>query len=190
MNYNVLLNCFGLLYLTISSNYSDKLMACEMQETFTKNVWIKHMITYLLLVFFIVAIDKNAYQEAAQRQWITPRIFLISLAVYAMFLVVTKMQAMYAMGILFLIVLYMLVDIELIGKAEKEMESTNPEEAEQAKLNRTRLNLFQNTLVLVMILVGAIGFVSYFFKQRREHPEFSYSKFLFGTGTCARLDSS
>jgi lysylphosphatidylglycerol synthetase-like protein (DUF2156 family) len=165
-------------------------MACEMQETFTKNVWIKHIITYLLLVFFIVAIDKNAYQEAAQRQWITPRIFLISLVVYAMFLIVTKMQAMYAIGILFLIVLYMLVDIELVGKTEKELESTNPEDVEQAKVNRARLFKLQTLLVLVMMLIGAIGFISYFFKQRREHPEFSYAKFLFGTGTCARLDSS
>lgn len=179
MDYNVLLNCFGLLFLTISSNYSDKLLSCEMQETYTNNVWIKHLLTYLLLVFFIVAIDKKAYEDAARKQWMLPRILLISFVVYLMFLVVTKMQAMYALSILFLIVVYMLLDIEKAGKQDK---------AEENHDTIIRLQMIQNGIIKAIIFIAAYGFITYFLKQRREHAEdFKYSTFLVGTRTCARF---
>lgn len=177
MEYNVLLNCFGLLFLTILSNYSDRLLSCDLQAKCVENVWVKHILTYLLLMFFIVAIDKKAYETAAEKQWILPWIFLTTFVVYLMFLVVTKMDALYAFGVLFCIVVYMLLDIEKAGKDQKG-----------DKLMVERINQVQFALVGLMIALGAYGFLTYFFRQRREYgDQFQYSTFLLGTPVCARF---
>jgi hypothetical protein len=179
MDSNVLLNCFGLLFLTILSNFSDRLLSCDLQAKCVENVWVKHILTYLLLMFFIVAIDKKAYETAAQKQWVVPWIFLMTLVVYLMFLIITKMDAVYAFGVLVCIVAYMLIDIEKTGKHEKGDTQTVE-----------RLNQVQLGLVLMMIAAGSYGFVTYFFRQRREYgDQFRYSTFLLGTPTCARFQT-
>ena len=179
MDYNVLLNCFGLLFLTILSNFSDRLLSCDLQAKCIENVWVKHILTYLLLMFFIVAIDKKAYETAAQKQWVVPWIFLTTFVVYLMFLVITKMDAVYAFTVLFCIVAYMLIDIEKAGKHEKG--DTHMVE---------RLNQVQLGLVALMTLVGGYGFITYFFRQRQEYgAQFQYSTFLLGTPTCTRFQT-
>lgn len=179
MDYNVLLNCFGLLFLTILSNYSDRLLSCDLQAKCVENVYVKHILTYLLLMFFIVAIDKKTYETAAQKQWILPWIFLMTLVVYLMFLVITKMDAVYAFIVLFCIVVYMLLDIEKTGKDQKG-DTVMVE----------RLNHAQSGLIVLMTGVGVFGFVTYFFRQRREYgDQFRYSTFLLGTPVCARFQS-
>jgi hypothetical protein len=178
MDYNVLFNCFGLLFLTIASNYSVELLSCDFKDTATNQVWIKHMLTYLLLLFFIVAIDKRAYEDAAREQWIFPKLFLTTFVVYLMFLVITKMRAVYAVTILVLSSLYMLTDIEKNGKELKN-------ETEVVE----RLNRVQYGLIVAIALVASVGFVSYFVKQRGEYAgQFSYLKFIFGTRTCTRFE--
>lgn len=178
MDYNVLFNCFGLLFLTIVANYSVDLLSCDLKDAAANQMWIKHLLTYLLLLFFIVAIDKRAYEAAAQKQWMFPKLFLTTFVVYLMFLVITKMQAVYALTILVLSCAYMLVDIEKTGKEQKN----EPEVVE-------RLRRVQIGLIVAIALIAVIGFVGYFMKQRRDYAgEFSYTKFIFGTRACARFE--
>lgn len=173
MNYAVLMNCFGLLLLTISSNYSDKLLSCDIQEKYMNNVWIKHVITYLLLLFFIIVVDKKAYEEASKERWILPRIFLVTFAVYLMFLMVTKMDATYVLIILSCIVIYMLLDIEQVGKEQHVIDW----------IERVQIGL-----AILIGIVATYGFVTYFLRQKREYgDQFNYLTFLLGTPTCSRF---
>jgi hypothetical protein len=173
MDYNVLLNSFGLLLLTISSNYSDKLLSCDIQEQYTNSVWMKHVITYLLVLFFIVAIDKRAFEEASKKRWIVPHIFLVSFVVYLMFLIATKMQAKFVLIILSLIVVYMLLDIEQTGKDDKTIK---------------RLEIAQIVVAGLIAVTALYGFVTYFLKQKVEYgDQFSYVTFLLGKSVCSRF---
>lgn len=173
MDYNVLLNCFGLLLLTISSNYSDKLLSCDIQEKYTNSVWTKHVLTYLLLMFFIVAIDKKAFEDASKKSWIVPQIFLVTFVVYLMFLVVTKMEAIFVLLILFCIVLYMLLDIEQTGKSPEIVKV---------------IDMTQIILAILIAGISFFGFVKYFLKQKKDYAkDFSYLKFFLGTSTCSRF---
>ena len=51
------------LFLIISGNYLGELFPCKIQKYLTKNVYLKHCIGLLTLIFFVVFTDSDSEQE-------------------------------------------------------------------------------------------------------------------------------
>lgn len=165
---------FGLLFMTVSANFTGNLFSCDIQRMFTNNLYAKHIICFSLLLFFVILTNKDSYTKDKETgQWLIPSMLFDTLLIYIIFLITSKMSFFYTAFILLLMAIYMLLDVEKINKTQQD---------------QTTIEYIKSIDMYLMILLGAIGFISYFNKQRIDHSEnFNYETFLLGTNKCRDL---
>jgi uncharacterized membrane protein len=158
---------FG-LYLLIFCNFTKETLGCKLQTALNDNMYLKHLITFLLLFFLIVLIDpKNADTDLLQS-------FGFTILTYLIFIITTRTSIMFMIIIILLLsIIYVLNSI-----AKKKLEENNNEEYRKYKL-------VQNILFIIVIFLGTIGFIIYAFEKYAEYGDnFSIMTFLLGNPNC------
>lgn len=165
---------FGLLFMTVSANFTGNLFSCDIQRTFTNNLYAKHIVCLSLLLFFVIITNKDSYvKDKETGEWIIPDMLIDTALIYIIFIITSKMEFLYTASIVFLMAVYMLLDIEKVNKSPDDQQTIE---------NIRTLEIY------AMVLLGIVGFVSYFNKQYKDHSEnFSYKTFLIGTNKCNGL---
>lgn len=162
---------FGLLYLGISSNYTGELFSCDARRLFTNNIYVKHVLSFLLLTFFIIASDKRA--NVLDGDWKIKSTLGSALFIYLIFIISTKMSFTFTLPMLTSVLIYVLLDDEKGNKSEETVK---------------QIETWQNYLKWIAIISGIYGFGTYYLKQKNDHSEnFDHVKFLFGTTKCRGL---
>jgi hypothetical protein len=162
----IVLSIFA-LYLLIFCNFTKELIGCKLNYILDTNIYYKHFVAFILLLFLIVLIDEENINKNV--------LYNIGLAIiiYILFIISNRIHYL-----LIFIILCLLLSIYILDKsAEKEKE--------------TNINLYNNykyyqlILIIILLLLIFIGFIHYLYNKYYEYnSKFSFLTFIFGNLKC------
>ena len=161
----------GILILTISANFTGELFNCSYRRAL-KNPLVKHLIAFFLLLFFIILTSKDQFVSKDKKEddkLILPELLYYVIIIYLAFIVVIKSDFLIFIGIVFLLTVIMLLNIERENKSEEMTK---------------KIDTYIQICEYLAIIFAIIGFGSYLNKQIKEQPKFDIYKFLIGSTEC------
>lgn len=165
-------NAIGLLTLTIGANFTGDLFGCGVKKQLTDSPIAKHSMAFLLLLFFVVLTNKDAFlKDAAENSWITMGLLSKTLIAYLGFVAFTKCTFDISVVVIGILLFVLFMDIEKNNKDEKV----------KADINR-----YKYYAMLAGLGALSYGLLSNYYKQSTEHAaDFTLYKFFLGTTKCA-----
>ncbi len=157
------------LYLIISGNFTAELLGCSVQKTLADNLFLKHLLGFMTMYFFVVLADSNFKFKT------NPRVQLLyALLFYIIFILTTKMD--FKWWIIFIIGLCIIYILQV----NKTHESTTKDEKEEYENYQKIIIYFVSTIIFIGVLV-------YYGKKKAEFgTKFNNFTFFLGkTPTCA-----
>ena len=163
-------NSLGILCLTISANFTGNLLGCGYRRALTNPV-TKHIVAFLLLVFFIVLTSKDQFIDNNKKdQFITIDLLKNAILIYASFIIVSKTDFNITLPILCLLAFIMLMNIEKENKSD------------DIKID---IEHYTNIATYLAIGLGIFGLFKYYDRQKSDHrDDFNLYKFLLGSSNC------
>uniref|UniRef100_A0A6C0AZL4 Uncharacterized protein n=1 Tax=viral metagenome TaxID=1070528 RepID=A0A6C0AZL4_9ZZZZ len=166
-----------LIFLTVFSANSFKLLGCQTQRLFKNNRIIHHFAFFCLVIFTTSFLDNVNVSPLIS-------IFKASL-VYIFLIIFTKMDLLFTNIVFFLLFILYLIHKYILYYNHKIYTIENDEE-KVWYINT--LNLLEKSTKLFFIILPLIitfGYIKYNIKQRNEYGKsFSSLKFLMGTNKC------
>jgi len=169
------------LFLIIASNYIGELFPCRIQSLLVNNVYLKHFIAFLTLMFFVVLTDSSSQKK----KFIV--IFTDSIKLYFLWLLlINSDKKFFVLGLILLAILYIL---QLIKNDYINNKKINEEINEEINnKNKERLSLIKNiekVIFLIFFIVLVLGFIIYMGEKKIEYKDkFKYITFIFGKPSC------
>ena len=175
-----------ILLLIISGNYIGELFPCRIQDLLSKNVFIKHFIGLLTLIFFVNLTDTNLNLKFIE-------LILSSLLLYFLFLLLINNEkncflfVTIILGTMYLLQLYK-TDILNSNKIDdiNEINKIDDENLQKSIINKLHIiDIFQKILFLIFLISLIMGFIVYLGQKKIEYKnKFDYLIFLFGKPSC------
>ena len=154
-----------LLVLSVTGNYIAETLSCRTRSILTNNMLIKHLLILFLIYFTINLTADEALHPMTQIQ--------NAFFVWIFFLMFTKMN------LYFTIVAFLLLAVLYTLKNFKKFYKKTNDQSLYAQTDH-----ISKMIEGVMLITVVIGFVLYFFKQRKEHKNFKYLNFILGKVQC------
>ena len=177
------------LLLMISANYLDKILGCDLQRIMTQFIWMRHIIAFLTLLFFLVIVDSSA--ELSHYTFIQK--ICVAIGAYSFFILFCKTEGHITVVLLFFITIaYFLNTYVKILKQERDsfhknkLNDTNSRLSRLDYLNQTlipRIQIIENCIYIVILILLFIGVFAYIGKQSMKRQRWIWSNFFFG---CAK----
>lgn len=165
-------NAVGLLTLTIGANFTGDLFGCGVKKQLTNNPIVKHFMAFLLLLFFIVLTNKDAFlKNATENSWITLDLLYKTLLVYLGFIAFTKCTFGISVLVIVVLIFILFMDIEKNNKDDK---------------TKAEIDKYKHIAMTIGLGALAYGVFAYYQKQSSEHgSDFTLYKFFLGTTKCS-----
>jgi hypothetical protein len=150
-----------LLFVMVSTNHVGDLLGCSTRRLLT-HTWAKHLMAYLVLVIFVVAIDGAQYSASYD---VAPSLFVLGLSAlaYLLFFLTTKCHSSVLVVVALLGMAVVLLDIEIKQAGEEK---------------RALYQDAQYYTAMSLLPLLLLGFLLYARKQYQEHTPFRLSQFL------------
>lgn len=165
-----------LLLMNISANYTGELFPCSVRTLLNTNIYLKHIIAWLTLLFFIVLdkIDTDNNSITFLNMLVTTSI------IYFIFIILSKCEFYFfiaATGILAVCYLLRLQRIHITSNTQTE---TSHEDLE-------RIDYIMKILTILFGCLLILGFLLYMGAKKLEFKrKFSYLKFMFNKPLCTQ----
>lgn len=167
-----------ILFLIIASNYIGELFPCKMQNILVENVYLKHFIAFLTLMFFVVLTDPfigTSFNKIIENSFKMYVVFL---------LLINNNKNFFILAIILLGVNYLLNlkknDLTNLVENEKDEDQINT-----LKNQLEMINQINNYLIYIIVIIIIIGFIIYMGEKKIEYKDkFSYFTFIFGKPSC------
>ena len=170
------------LFLIIASNYIGELFPCRVQNLLIGNVYLKHFIAFLTLMFFVVLTDSSSQKKKFMV------IFTDSIKLYFLWLLLINCdKKFFVVGLLLLGLLYILQLIKndyVIDKIEdKQVNDENKYEKDEKTLKL--IENIERIIFIIFFIVLVLGFTVYMGEKKIEYKnKFNYITFIFGKPSC------
>lgn len=164
MNVTDLTTLFAVFYLSVLMGYKS-ILNCEVQRLLNKNVYVNTFVTFFCC-FFLVSI----FYQTDQTVW---KVWLLTILGYLFLLIFLKTTIETVIIVFILLIIDQSLKISITSKLDKDPN------ADITLLNNLRHYIFYTNILIVLI-----GFGFYYMKQRKDHPDFSFITFFFGSGNC------
>lgn len=162
-----------LIFLTVAGNFIAETLSCGSQKILENNMLVKSSILFFLIYFTMDLGDSEAIHPFSR--------FKRAFGVFVILLMFTKMNNLFTgLTLLLLIASYLTNNFIQYYNAEH----SDDKEKNSHKELLSKLHKLQTAINYSIFVVLVIGFILYFIKQKRDHKNFSYSKFLFGVQKC------
>ena len=164
------------LFLIIASNYIGELFPCRIQSLLVNNVYLKHFIAFLTLMFFVVLTDSSSQQKEFKL------IFTDSLKLYVLWLfLINNDKKFFVIALILLGIIYI---IQLIKNDFKEKINKKKNIEYNEEILKYTLNI-EKIIYYIFFIVLIIGFIIYMGEKKIEYKnKFSYFTFIFGKPSC------
>lgn len=161
------------LFLIIASNYIGELFPCRVQDLLMNNVYLKHFISFLTLLFFVVLTDTSLKKKNFNN------IFISSIKLYLIFLLLINCNKKF-----FIVALVLLGLIYIIQLKKNDYNDDNEISNEDENIFE-KIKLLEKTLYYLFFIVLALGFIVYMGEKKIEYKNnFNYNTFIFGKPSC------
>jgi hypothetical protein len=170
------------LFLIIASNYIGELFPCRVQDLLIGNVYLKHFIAFLTLMFFVVLTDSSSQKKKFMV------IFTDSIKLYFLWLLLINCdKKFFVVGLILLGILYILQLIKndyINDKIEdKQVNDENKYEKDEKALQL--IKNIERIIFIIFFIVLVLGFTVYMGEKKIEYKnKFSYITFIFGKPSC------
>jgi hypothetical protein len=164
-------NALSSMYLWLIFGYLASLLNCDLQRLLQTNVIALHLFSLVAFFFLFTILDTGNSTNVLH-------VWLKTIAVYALFLMMTKSKYYYAVPVLFLL----LVDQTLKKHVQFEKNKPVVEQGRDFEGLQKHVSKFVNVATVVLIVAGMLH---YMYLQKVEYGSaFSYMKFFFGVTKC------
>lgn len=174
------------LLLMISANYLDKILGCDLQRIMTQFIWMRHIIAFMTLLFFLVIVDSSA--KLSHDTFIQK--IGVAIGAYLFFILFCKTEGHITVILLFFITIaYFLNTYVRILEQERDSLHKNKSNNTNSRLIRLdylhetlipRIQIIENCIYIVIIILIFIGVVAYIGKQTMKRQRWIWSNFFFG----------
>jgi hypothetical protein len=157
-----------ILYLVLAGNFLQPLFPCHSTRLFESSMWIRHVLGFLTLIFFVVVTDTEVDDYLPLGS-----ILAVSAVIYVWFLISSKMTANWWIGLVVLLAALYLIDLY-----EGRMTKDTPDQKE-------RRDLIKTVILGVSMFLTLFGFLIYVGEKKLEYKnDFNYTTLLLGTPVC------
>ena len=158
------------LFLIIAANYIGELFPCRIQNLLNSNIYLKHVIAFLTLLFFVVITDSTYNYKANET-------FIISIKLYIIFIILVKNNREFFLFNLFILGLVYIMKLKL-----KDYENNIDDDND---LLYKRLKIVEKIIFYLFFVVLITGFLIYMGEKKIEYKDkFRYNIFIFGKPSC------
>jgi len=145
------------------------MVSCDMQRWMQDSILFRHFVGVVAFFFLFTIIDNNNTSPIYY-------IWMKTLIVYFIFLLMVKSKWYFSLPVFIILI----IDQSLLSQTNY-LKKQNPNDPQINTINQVR-----NILYIVILCLIGIGFIHYFFRQRKEFgSEFSFTKLLF-TSSCKK----
>lgn len=163
-----------IFYLVISSNFILHLFGCRIQRLFTHSMYLKHILGFFVLYFFVSLDEPGSIIPADP----TKRL-LYSAGIYLWFLATTRMNISF--WIAFIVLLMASYIIQIYKEYEIKQQGNVDHHTEKV----AAMHKVQTYLLYTAAAITLVGFVHYLGEKKYEYgSNFSYSRFMFDKPAC------
>ena len=169
INYDIIK---GLLFLilAICGNYIAETLSCPIQKLLTENVFVKHIVT-LLILYFTTGIIQDSHSPIHPYDTLK-----LCLTAYIIFLFFTKMD-IYFTCISFIIITVIYINFRILGYYLK----LKPNDIKSIDFHK-KLNAHLFTLLYIVLIIGFLKY--YLYNNKKNRNLISLVKFLFDLKKC------
>lgn len=156
------------LYLIISGNYLANLFGCKTQQALNNNMFLKHLLGFMTMYFFVVLVDsKSQWSDSPRTQ------LLFTFLFYCIFVITTRMD--YKWWIVFILGLCVIYVLQVYKDHDKTKETDS-----------IKYENYQRYLIYFTGIVIIVGFLIYYGRKRLEYGDFFDNiTFLLGKTSCS-----
>jgi hypothetical protein len=173
-NFSENIRALFLLFLAISANFLGNTLNCSIQKKLSDNPIIRHLFILMIIYFTIVFASESILSPL--------EIFKNSLAIYVLFILLTKQT--YEMFLFNFILLFIIFIIFIQIDYEKN-KNKNVKENNTLQNNLENINKYLQYIFIVTLL---IGFILYYNKQNKDYSKnFNLITFILGKNGCSNL---
>lgn len=183
---------FIILSVLMSANYLGEIFPCRVQKLFSNNMYVKHILGILSLMFFVVLTRPNLYTST--------NFIYVSVLFYGLFMFLSRLNYMVwfvVFGIFAIIyVLQIYLDrVESETQMNRNKIGDNTVTHDEDKMptqdiseNIDTVTTIQKILFLLSIPITIVGFIHYLGEKKIEfgHERFNYIYFFFGKPECIK----
>jgi hypothetical protein len=184
---------FIILSVLMSANYLGEIFPCRVQKLFSNNMYVKHILGILSLMFFVVLTRPNLYTST--------NFIYVSLLFYGLFMFLSRLNYMVwfvvfgIFAIIYVLQIYLdRVESETQMNRNKIGDNTvTPDDEDKMPTHDISENIdtvitIQKYLFLLSIPITIVGFIHYLGEKKLEfgHNEFMYTRFFFGKPKCVK----
>ena len=157
-----------ILYIVLAGRFLDPLIPCHSARLFENSMWLRHLLGFLTLIFFVVITDTELDDYLPLGS-----ILAVASVIYAWFLISSKMTANWWVFLVFLLAGLYLIDL---------YESRQKNEDETVAYV---LDIVKKVSLGLGIALTFFGFLIYVGEKKLEYrTDFDWTTLLLGTPTC------
>jgi len=161
------------LIIIIFSGYIAQLIPCTLQNMFNNNIYLKHFLGYLTILFLVQLVDPSYSNNNVIK------LLGITFILYFVFIFISKTYYTYFIGIICMLTLKYLLRIHKNYLVENKEDKNNIN-----KINN--ITLIQNIITIIIFILIFIGFLTYMGQKKYQYKnKFSFITFLFGKPDCS-----
>ena len=165
-----------LIYLSLSTGFLSSLLGCQIYRFTNNSIYFRH---FILVLFIYFAFDITSKFNEFLHPLIT---FVLSICIYILFILFSKMTLFYTMLVLFLIIF-----IAVINKFKRYYNHTLSDDEKKLKDSIVVLNEIENLIIILIFFSVLIGSGKYFLKKKKEYGKsFDYTTYFFGNIKCKK----
>lgn len=156
------------IYLIISGNFMASLFGCRTQDALNNNMWLKHLLGFMTMYFFVILVDsKSKWSDSPRTQFLFTSLF------YIIFIITTRMD--YKWWVAFIIGLCLIYILNVYKEHDKTEDK-----------DRKTYETYQQYLIYIVAVIICIGFIIYYGRKKLEYGDkFDYLTFFLGKTSCS-----
>jgi len=148
--------------LIISGNYLGELFPCKVQKIFSENIFVKHVLGFLTLIFFVSLTIPEIHEQEYM--------LVYSTLIYSWFILMAKCH--YKIWFVVFAIIGVIYIVKMYKKTLKDKDTK-------------MLDKGTDVLSLLSIFLTFFGFLSYMGAKKLEYKsKFKYLTFIFGRPSC------
>ena len=166
-----------LTYIIIASGYCTNLFSHGLKRSIENNKFAQHIILILLIMSLMICFGNPFSVEITSNQQIN--IVIMSLLVYVWFILTTKLDLAWNIGILILLTIYFLYESKQISEYNVMLTDPVLDNKKKQELVSTYVSI-QKYILMTIFGVTIIGTLVYVNEKKEQYGGgFSIDKFIF-----------
>jgi hypothetical protein len=167
-----------LTFIIISSSYCSNLFSNGLKKELETNRYVQHIVLLILIMSLIILFGNPFGSKLSSNH--TFNIMVITLLIYAWFILMTKLDLSWFIGIIILLAIYFLYESKITQDVNLQISNSSINMETKSEIINT---FFQTNNYVLMAIFGItiIGTLSYGNEKQIQYGGgFSMNKFWFG----------